>query len=82
MKDKEGLIDVGRAIKKLRERNGMTQGDIARATGLERSYVSRLEGGKINYPRLKTVYKLAHALGVSVDEFVKIAISNDGPKSK
>lgn len=57
-------------IKELRVRNGMTQGDIVRATGLERSYVSSLEAGKIKHPRIHTVYKIAKAFGMKLSDFI------------
>ncbi len=48
----------------------MTQGDIVRATGLERGYVSNLESGKIRHPRIETVAKVASAFGMRLSEFI------------
>ena len=48
----------------------MTQGDIVRALGLGRGYVSNIENGKTN-PTLETISKLAKVLGVSVSELLK-----------
>jgi len=48
----------------------MTQGDICRATGLERSYVSALENEKIHYPRLQTINKIAAAFNMTISEFL------------
>lgn len=48
----------------------MTQGDIARATGLERSYVSNLEAGRIKYPRVHTVDRIAAAFGMKLSELI------------
>jgi len=48
----------------------MTQGDIVRATGIDRSYMSALEGGKQN-PTLETIKKIAQALEVSMDQLLK-----------
>ena len=57
-------------IKQLRAKRGMTQGDIARATGFERSYISNLEGGRIKYPRVNTVDKIAAAFGMKLSELI------------
>ena len=54
----------GANLKKVRIEKNMTQGDIVRATGIDRSYVSALESGKQN-PTLTTIEKIAKALGVS-----------------
>ena len=57
-------------MKKLRAKHKMTQGDIVRATGLERGYISNLEAGKIRHPRIETVAKVASAFGMKFSEFV------------
>jgi transcriptional regulator with XRE-family HTH domain len=57
-------------MKELRAKKGMTQGDIVRATGLERSYVSSLEAGKIKHPRVHTVDKIAMAFGMKLSELI------------
>ncbi|MGB7295351.1 MAG: helix-turn-helix transcriptional regulator [Candidatus Aminicenantales bacterium] len=57
-------------MKKLRAKKGMTQGDIVRATGLERSYVSSLEAGKIKHPRMHTFNKIAMAFGMKLSELI------------
>jgi len=68
------IIPFGKACKIIREEKGKTQGDIFRITGLERSYVSRFERGKIPYPRLETIVKIAAALDVSVEELIRKAL--------
>jgi len=78
IKEEDYVLDIGQAMKTLREKKGLTQGDIVRRTGLERSYVSRLEGNKIKYPRIKMICRIAQALEVSVDEFVKLASNSRG----
>ena len=51
-------------------RRKMSQGDICRAIGMDRSYMSAIEGGKVNVT-LGVLEKLAKALDVSVDGFLK-----------
>ena len=57
-------------MKRVREAKKMSQGDIFRATGIERAYISNLEAGKQN-PTLETIEKVAKALGVEVSELTK-----------
>ena len=62
MKESE-IQRFAKNMKKLRETEGLSQGDIHRATGIDRAYVSNLEAGKQN-PTLETIAKIAEALGV------------------
>lgn len=57
-------------MKSIREMKGMSQGDIYRATKIDRAYISNLEAGKQN-PTLETIEKIAGALGVEVSELTK-----------
>ncbi len=61
---------LGSNIKRLRLRRKMSQGDICRAIEMDRSYMSAIEGGKVNVT-LVVLEKLAKALDVSVDERLK-----------
>jgi transcriptional regulator with XRE-family HTH domain len=61
---------LGKNLKRIRTEKGITQGDIVRALGISRSFVSNIENGKTN-PTLSTISKLASALGVSSDELLK-----------
>jgi len=61
---------LGKNIKRVRLRRKMSQGDICRAINMDRSYMSAIEGGKVNVT-IAIVEKLARALDVSVDELLK-----------
>ena len=61
---------LGKNLKQIRTQKGMTQGDIVRALGVSRSFVSNIENGKTN-PTLSTIKRIADALGVSVDQLLK-----------
>lgn len=69
MKDSE-IQRFAKNMKKIREAKGMSQGDIHRATRIDRAYISNLEAGKQN-PTLETIAKIAEALGVSSGELLK-----------
>ena len=61
---------LGDNIKRIRLRRKMSQGDICRAIGMDRSYMSAIEGGKVNVT-LVLLEKLANALDVPVNELLK-----------
>ncbi len=71
MKDSE-IHRFAKNMKKLREAKGMSQGDIHRATGIDRAYISNLEAGKQN-PTLETIGKIAGALGTTSDRLLKLS---------
>jgi len=61
---------LGQNLKRIRTKKKMSQGDIARALEVHRSYISGIESGKRN-PTLATIQKLADALKVAADELLK-----------
>ena len=58
---------VGKRIAKFRKEKGWTQKQLAKATGLSKSYISSIEEGKL--PGIKTVVVIAEALGVETRVF-------------
>ncbi len=66
----ESVIKLGEAVKRIREQKKMSQGDICRATGFDRAYMSNIEAGKGN-PTLVTIEKIARALDVSLSQLLK-----------
>ncbi|MGE3335526.1 MAG: helix-turn-helix transcriptional regulator [Rhodospirillaceae bacterium] len=61
---------VGRNLKRLREDRGLTQEAFADKVGFSQQYLSGLENGKRN-PTVITLYEIAKALGVSVEDLVR-----------
>jgi transcriptional regulator with XRE-family HTH domain len=61
---------LGRNLKRIRTKKGITQGDIVRTLGMPKSFVSSIENGRTN-PTLATIAKIAKAIGVSVGELMK-----------
>jgi transcriptional regulator with XRE-family HTH domain len=61
---------LGQNLKRIRTQKGISQGEIARTLGIDRSFITNIEGGKTN-PTLSTIAKLAKAIGVSVGELMK-----------
>jgi len=62
-------MGIGASIRTIREQRGMTQADLARATAIEQSYLSRLEtGSRDSRPNALVLARIAKALEISVDE--------------
>lgn len=53
-------------LRQARETAQKRQEDLERATGIDQSTISRIESGEIKRPRLRTLRKLARALGLDV----------------
>jgi len=58
-------MTIGHRLRELREQQGLSQGDIEKATGLLRCYTSRVENGH-TVPSLNTLEKYAGALNVKL----------------
>jgi transcriptional regulator with XRE-family HTH domain len=61
---------LGENFKKIREKKGLSQGDISRKLTMDRGYISNLENGRRN-PTLSNIKRLAEALGVEPFELLK-----------
>jgi transcriptional regulator with XRE-family HTH domain len=64
------LTVLGQNIKYYRSKLGMTQEELAKQAGINRSYLASLERGRRN-TTVKTVEMLAKALGVSTMDLVR-----------
>lgn len=60
-------MGIGERIRSLRERQGMAQCDLAKASGISQANLSRIESERSNELRSDTVGRLAKALHVSTD---------------
>jgi transcriptional regulator with XRE-family HTH domain len=56
-------MQIGEKLRQLREQKGLSQGDVERASGLLRCYISRVEHGH-TVPSLETLERFAAALDV------------------
>jgi len=59
---------MGYKIKEVREAQKMTQEELAEKSGVSRGTISALENGSVRTTTTKTLFKLAKALGASVDQ--------------
>lgn len=67
----EILKKFANKLKNLRESKGFSQEELAFKSRLDRTYISRIEREKRN-PSLKSLYKIAIALNISLPELVDI----------
>jgi len=59
-----------------RDRRGMTQAQLAEAVGVAQPRIAEVERGDAN-PRLVTLAKLAHALGITLPELLEDNLSRN-----
>ena len=60
----------GKAVREIRLRKELSQGDVAERLNVHRSYVSGIERG-IRNPSLKVIERFAKALGVKAKNLIK-----------
>lgn len=57
---------TGQLLEDARKKAHITQSELARRIGADKSYISRIEKGKTE-PKVSTFYRIAHALGLTVE---------------
>lgn len=63
--NRDTVANIGRMIRRLRERRGLTQSNLQARSGVSRSYLSRIESGQMT-PSLATLEKVTAALQVTM----------------
>ena len=58
-------VKTGEKVKRYRRGNGLTQVELAVASGVAQSTIAEIERGAIKEPRPRTLVKLAEVLGVT-----------------
>ena len=61
---------LGEKVKKLRERKGMNQKQLAVASQITQATISRIESGQVKELKSEALKRLANALGVTIDFLV------------
>jgi transcriptional regulator with XRE-family HTH domain len=70
---------LGQAVRAIRDERGLSQVQVAEATGFIQAWISRVEHGRRN-PSWNNVVRLADGLGVRVSELAKRAEACAGAK--
>ena len=68
-KEKEFVEEIGKTIVSLRNQKGLKQKQLADLLEIEDSSLRRIESGRTN-PTVATLYRIAQALEVEVNELV------------
>jgi transcriptional regulator with XRE-family HTH domain len=63
-------VRLGVRVQALRRRRGWGQPDLAAESGLDRSYISKIENGRIEIG-LTTLEVLANSFGMTVSQFMR-----------
>lgn len=69
MAPKSGDSGMGRRIAARRIERGLSQAALSRRTGIDPSYVSRIETGNV-HPTVRTALRIAEALRMSLEDLV------------
>lgn len=77
MKEKHLPGSLGDRVRELRERDKLTQGELASSIGTSASTLSRIEKGEIESPGSDIVVKLAQVFRVSMDFLLGITVYPD-----
>ena len=63
-------LRLGENLKQIRLQKNISQSDLAKILGVNKSYISNIENGKMN-PTLSTIANLAQKLEVTTNELLK-----------
>ena len=64
-------INIGENIKKYRNKQGLSQEDFAKKSGVKYTTLTKIERNVIKKPSVLVMDKLAKALGVSIEDLIK-----------
>jgi len=62
---------ISENIKKIRVKLGLTQDDSAKKVDIKYTTLTKVESGVVKKPSVKTMAKIAKALGVSIEDLIK-----------
>ena len=64
-------INIGENIKKHRNKQGLSQEDFAKKSGVKYTTLTKIESNVIKKPSVIIMSKLAKAFGVSIEDLIK-----------
>ena len=64
-------INIGENIKKHRNKQGLSQEDFAKKSGVKYTTLTKIESNVIKKPSVLVMAKLAKTLGVSIEDLIK-----------
>jgi len=63
-------MTLGEKVRRMREKLGMNQKQLAEASGITQATISRIESGQVKELKSEALKRLAKALGITVDYLV------------
>lgn len=64
-------ITIGKNIKKLRNKLGLSQEEFAKKSGVKYTTLTKIESSVIKKPSVMVMDQIAKALGVSIEDLIK-----------
>ncbi|OGY46778.1 MAG: hypothetical protein A2744_01310 [Candidatus Buchananbacteria bacterium RIFCSPHIGHO2_01_FULL_44_11] len=64
-------INIGENIKKYRNKQGLSQEDFAKKSGVKYTTLTKIESNVIKKPSVIIMSKLAKTFGVSIEDLIK-----------
>jgi len=64
-------VNIGENIKKFRNKQGLSQEDFAKKSGVKYTTLTKIESNVIKKPSVIIMSKLAKAFGVSIEDLIK-----------
>ena len=71
MKSQNNNETIGDKIKQLRNKQGLTQDELARKSDLPYTTLTKIESNVITKPTIQTVMKIANGLCIKIDDLMK-----------
>ena len=71
MKSQNNNETIGDKIKQLRNKQGLTQDELARKSDLPYTTLTKIETNVITKPSIQTVMKIAKGLDITVDDLMR-----------
>ena len=65
------MVNIGRAIRRIRKSRGLTQTEVAERAGVDQAYITMLERGKRKNPTLIVLERIADALRVELKDLLR-----------
>lgn len=65
------MVNIGRAIRRIRMSKGLTQTEVAERAGVDQAYITMLERGKRKNPTLIVLERIADALRVELRDLLR-----------
>ncbi|MFZ6034624.1 MAG: helix-turn-helix domain-containing protein [Patescibacteria group bacterium] len=62
---------LGKRVCDFRRKNGLTQEEAAHRCGIDRTYLARIEAGKVN-PTVKVLFNIARVMGTKIMNLMRI----------